>query len=70
MEVITMAMYSFTCDKEHEPITFSVEAENDDKALSILMKKTWHHSKHAHPGMAEIPKEERMEMIKNNWKKT
>lgn len=62
--------YTFTCDQGHDPVTFSVDAENDEEALGKLMQKSAAHLKSAHPDMANMSEEDAKKMITGSWVKS
>ena len=61
--------YSFTCEQGHEPVTLTVEAENDEEALQKLMAEAAPHLQSAHPEMANMPEEDAKNIILSNWVK-
>lgn len=62
--------YTFTCSQGHEPVTFTVEAENDDEALQKIMEQAQPHIAEAHPEMANMPEDQAKSMITSNWTKS
>lgn len=62
--------YTFTCSQGHEPVTFTVEAENDDEALQKIMGQSQPHIASAHPEMANMPEDEAKNIITSNWTKS
>ncbi|MBI2594585.1 hypothetical protein HYW39_02705 [Candidatus Curtissbacteria bacterium] len=61
--------YTFTCAQGHEPMTFTVEAENDDEALQKIKEQTQGHVAEKHPELASMPEDQVNNMIMSNWKK-
>lgn len=62
-----MKTYSMTCAEGHEPETFTVEAENDEEALTLMMAKSKGHAE-KHPGMS-MTEEEAKAFILSHWTK-
>lgn len=62
--------YTFTCSQGHEPITFTVEAENDDEALQKIMEQSGSHVQEAHPELANMPEDQVKGLITGNWIKS
>lgn len=63
-EVIFLT-YSFTCDQGHEPETFTVEAENDDEAVTKIMEAASGHLAEKHPEMSTMTPEEGANLIRS-----
>ena len=61
--------YTFTCEQGHDPVTFTVEAENDDEALEKIMVQAGPHLQEAHPEMANMPPDQAKNIITGAWKK-
>ena len=61
--------YSFTCSQGHEPMTFTVEADNDDEALQKIIGQAGPHVAEVHPDMANASPEEMKNMITSSWTK-
>jgi hypothetical protein len=54
----------------HDPMTFSVEADNDAEALTEMTKELMPHASEFHPNLADKTPEELNEMITSKWEKT
>lgn len=61
--------YTFTCSQGHDPITFTVEATNDEEALAKIMEQTAPHLAEKHQDMPAMSPEEAKNMIMANWQK-
>ena len=61
--------YSFTCEQGHEPVTLTVEAENDEEALQKRIEQSAPHLQAAHPEMANVPEDQAKNIIMSNWVK-
>lgn len=58
------------CDTDHdEPMTLTVEADNDDEAMDMMMEEVKAHLGEMHEDMADKSDEELKEMILGKWKK-
>lgn len=64
-----MMTYSLTCDEGHEPETFTVEAENDEEAMALMMAKSKGHADIKHPEML-MTEEEVKAFISSHWTKS
>lgn len=60
--------YIMICNQGHVPETMTVEAQNDDEAMSKMMELAKSHNALNHPEKV-MTDEELMEYIKENWKK-
>lgn len=64
-----MSKYTFTCEKDHAPVTFEVAAASDDAAMGMMLEKVKPHiaELHAQPGM---PTDDQIkQVIMGGWKK-
>lgn len=61
--------YTFTCAQGHEPQSWSVEADNDDDAVTKIKEATGSHLAEAHADM-QMSDEEADAMIRSNWTKS
>lgn len=61
--------YTFECSQGHEPMTMTVEAENDDEAMEQMMGQAKAHLGEHHPDMANMSDDEVKNMIMQGWKK-
>lgn len=64
-----MAKYIFSCDMDHEVMSFEAEAEIDEEAVTKLLEQTKTHTAEMHADMAGKSDEELMEMIRGGMKK-
>lgn len=64
-----MAMYSYDCDMDHEKETITVEADNDDAAMEMMMAKVKSHLGEKHSDMAEMSDDDMKAQIMGGWKK-
>lgn len=62
--------YTFTCSQGHEPVTFTVEAENDDEALQKIMEQSSSHVQEVHPELANMPEDQVKNLIMSSWTKS
>lgn len=62
--------YTFKCSQGHDPVTFTVEAENDDEAFSKIMDATKGHLTDVHPDMAGMSPEDARQIITSSWTKS
>ena len=58
--------YSMVCADGHEPETLTVDAENEEKAMEMMMEKAKMHFAEKHPGM-NMSDEDLMNHIKTTW---
>lgn len=62
--------YTFTCSQGHDPVSFSVSAENDDEAVGKLMEEAKGHLAEAHPDMAGMSPDQAKQIITSSWTKS
>lgn len=62
-------VYKFTCSQGHDPVTFTVEAENDDEALQKLLEQSGPHAAQVHPEMANMSPGDVKNLITSSWVK-
>lgn len=63
-----MTKYTMICAAGHEPEELSVEADNDEEAMKMMMSKAREHNSQKHPGM-EMSNEEMKDFIRSHWTK-
>lgn len=64
-----MSKYVFTCEKDHAPVTFEVQADNDDAAMQMMVEKVRPHIQKLHAAEGMPPDAAVMDVIKQGWKK-
>ena len=63
-----MATYTMTCSQGHDPVVLSVQANDDDEAMMLMMDKSKAHNSESHKDMT-MSDEEMKTFIQTNWKK-
>jgi len=65
-----VATYTFTCEQDHDPIQMIVDADSDETAMTMMIKKEREHLLAQHTDMAALDDTHIEEMIRNGWQKT
>lgn len=64
-----MSTYTFTCEKDHTPVTFEVMTDSDDAAMQMMVEKVRPHIQKLHAAEGMPPDEAVMGVIKQGWMK-
>lgn len=61
--------YTFVCQQGHDPLTMTVEADNDDMAMTEMMTKAKEHLAAVHSGGPQMTDDQVKAMIQSGWTK-